>query len=188
MHIALFGGSFDPPHNSHVAIAHEVLKELSDVSEVWFVPDNQHAWKPIVVSAQDRLTMLRFLEEKKIKTADIAIKRGGNTYTIDIVEELQQTTKHSYIWICGADQLKDFSRWKDYQELEGRIAFVIFPRIGYDIPHVLPRNFILMAPTDYVATDDNSTEIRERVKQGLPIAHLVPRKVEDYIKEHKLYK
>jgi len=188
MHIALFGGSFDPPHSSHVKIAHEVLKDLPEMDEVWFVPDNLHHWKPLVAPAQDRLAMVRLLEDGNIKASDIAIQRGGKTYTIAVVRQLQDTTHNTYVWVCGADQLMDFRRWHDFAELEERIRFIIYPRIGYTIPDILPKNFQLMTPNDFIATDDSSTEIRERVKQGLPIKHLVPERVEEYILKKGLYK
>lgn len=188
MQIALFGGRFDPPHNGHVHIAREVLKDVKGIDQVWFVPANTHPWRPIVASAEDRLTMAGFLEEENIKICDIDIKREGETYTIDTIRELEKTTDNTYVFICGADQLKDFHRWKAYKELEEKLHFIVFPRIGYDIPKVLPKNFTLMAPTDFIATDDNATDIRNRIKQGLSIDHLVPRKVAEYILKKKLYK
>lgn len=187
MHIALFGGRFDPPHNGHLHIAYETLKDLPEVDEVWFVPANTHPWRPIVASAEDRLQMAKCLEEKKIKACDIDIKRKGETFTINAIRELEKTTANSYVYICGADQIKDFHRWKDYQELEEKIHFIVFPRIGYAVPERLPKNFTLMTPNDFIATDDSSTGIRERIMQKLPISHLVPRKVEQYIKEKDLY-
>lgn len=189
MHIALFGGSFDPPHNSHVMVAQEVLKDLPEIDEVWLLPDNQHHWKQLQASPQDRLTMLKFLETERIKIADIAIRKGGKTYTLDIIKQLQETTDYVYVWICGADQVKDFHRWGDtFKELEERIQFIIYPRLGYAIPTILPKNAKIMKPNDFIATDDNSTLIRERVKQGESIAGLVPEKVEEYIREKGLYK
>ena len=188
MQVALFGGSFDPPHNSHLTVAKEVLKDLPEVDQVWLLPDNQHDWKTLQASSQDRLAMLRFLEQNQIKVSDVAIQRGGKTLTIDIVKQLQETTNNTYIWICGADQLKDFHKWNDFAELEERIQFIIYPRIGYDIPKILPKHARVMAPNDFIATDDNSTIIRKRVKEGLSISDLVPKKVEEYIIEHGLYK
>lgn len=187
MNIALFGGRFDPPHNGHLHIAREVLKEIPNIDEVWFIPANTHPWRPIVASAEDRLAMTRFLEDDKIKVNDIDIQRNGETYTIDTIRELEKMTDNTYIFICGADQLKDFYRWKDAEELEEKLHFVVFPRVGYDIPKELPKNFTLMAPSNFIATDDNATEIRERVAQGLSIDHLVPKKVAEYIKEKGLY-
>src|SRR5579871_3103543 len=188
MKIALFGGRFDPPHNGHLHIAREVLKHVSDVDEVWFVPANTHPWRPVVASAEDRLAMTKLLEEDFIRVSDVDVKRGGETYTIDTVNELQRSTDNTYIFICGADQLKSFSEWKSYKKLEEKLHFIVFPRIGYDTPAILPKNVTMMEATDFIATDDSSTEIRERIKKDQPISDLVPKKVEEYIKERGLYK
>jgi len=187
MHIALFGGRFDPPHKGHVAIAKEVLKNVAGVDAVWLIPVNTHPWRPIVASSKDRFAMTKLLEKDKIKASDIDIKRGGETYTIDTVRNLQEKTNNTYLWICGADQIHNFSMWKEYQELEKRIPFIVFPRKGYAVPAILPKNFTLMK-SNYVATDDNSTEIRDRIKKRLPITDLVSKKIEKYIYEKKLYR
>lgn len=187
MYIALFGGSFDPPHNSHLLVAQEVLKDIPLLDQVWLLPDNEHHWKTLVASAKDRLAMVACLESDKIHISNVAIERGGKTYTIDVIRELQKTTDHRYVWICGADQLKDFSRWNDFAELEDRMQFIIYPRIGYTIPRMLPKNSRIMTPNDFIATDDSSTEIRERIKQGVSIADLVPKKIASYIQEKGLY-
>src|SRR5438270_399427 len=101
MNIALFGGSFDPPHNSHRKVAEEVLKDLPEIDEVWLLPDNKHDWKTLEASPQDRLAMLKFLEHNRIKVSDIAIQHGGKTLTLDIIKQLQATTPHKFVWICG---------------------------------------------------------------------------------------
>lgn len=188
MKIALFGGRFDPPHNGHLHIAREVLKSVPDIDEVWLVPANTHPWRPIEASASDRLAMTKLLAEENIRVSDIDIRRGGETYTIDTINELLQTTSNTYVFICGADQLEDFAKWRAYQELEKKLHFVVFPRIGYDILGVLPKNVTILAANDFIATDDSSTQIRERIKKGLSIADLVPEKVEKYILNKRLYR
>ncbi|HSW88570.1 MAG TPA: nicotinate (nicotinamide) nucleotide adenylyltransferase [Candidatus Saccharimonadales bacterium] len=188
MHIALLGGRFDPPHNGHLHIAREVLKNVAGIDEVWLIPANTHPWRPIVASGEERLEMVKFLEEDGIKASDIDIERDRETFTIDTIRELEKTTSNSYVFICGADQLKSFHLWKEYKELEEKLHFIVFPRIGYDIPQVLPKNFTLMAPNDFIATDDSSTEIREKIRRGESISHLVPKKIAEYILEKGLYK
>src|SRR6266567_4347745 len=165
MKIALFGGRFDPPHNGHLKIAREVLRSSLGFDEVWLIPDNQHHWSPTVASPQQRLEMLRFLETPRIKVSDIAIRRGGKTFTLDIVTQLQETSSHKYTWICGVDLIKDFHKWGDYQLLQQKIPFLVFPRLGYDTPAVLPYNFSLLNSESYEAVDDSATRIRDRLRQ-----------------------
>lgn len=197
MQIALFGGRFDPVHNGHVAIAHEVLKAVPSVDEVWMVPDNHHHWNPTVATAEQRMEMLKLIEtdpltnaQGRIKASDIGIqvsqKRDGMTVTIDVIRELQKKTKNTYIFIAGSDQLPRLHEWHDYEELHMRLPFLIFPRKGYQTSGELPVGMWL-SDTEFEPIDDSATEVRRRLKAGESISDLVPGKVEEYIKEHKLY-
>lgn len=186
MQVALFGGRFDPVHNGHLAITREVLNSVPSVDEVWLVPANTHPWRPIEASAEDRLAMLRLIEEPKIKVSDIDIKRGTETFTIDTIRELQAKTKNTYIFICGSDQIKSFDKWKDYKELGMRVSFLVFPRPGSE-KEALPSNFMWISDNAFEPMDDSSTRIRNLRKEGKSISGLVPGKVEEYIIKHKLY-
>lgn len=187
MQVALFGGRFDPIHNGHIAIAREVLKAVPSVDEVWLVPANTHPWRPIAASAEDRLAMLKLVEEPKIKVSDIDIKRGGETFTIDTIRDLQKQTANTYIFICGSDQIKSFDKWKGYKELEMRMPFLVFPRPGSE-KEELPPNFMWISDNAFEPMEDSSTRIRELIKAGKSISGLVPESVEKYIIEHDLYK
>lgn len=191
MQIALFGGSFDPVHNGHIAIAHEVLKAVSSVDEVWLVPDNQHHWKSAGASIEDRLAMLHLVEESKIKVSKIGIEvaknRDGMTVTIDVIRALQKQTKNTYIFIAGSDQLPRLHEWHDYDELMMRLPFLIFPRIGHQLSGELPSGCMWLSDSTYEPIEDSSTQVRDLQKAGKSISGLVPKAVEEYILEHNLY-
>lgn len=188
MNIAVFGGRFDPPHVGHIAVAKELLNQRPDIDEVWLMPANTHPWRPISASAQDRLNMLKLMQEEKIKASDFDIKRGGETYTIDTVRLLHQENRNNrYFWVCGIDQLKDFYRWKEFEELSRLIDFLVFPRKGYDEKTNLPKKFTLIKG-DFQATDLASSHIRELIRKGKSINAYVTPKVEQYIVTHHLYK
>lgn len=198
MQIALFGGRFDPVHNGHLAIAQEVLKAVSSVDEVWFIPDNQHHWNPTVASVEDRLAMLRLVchdpltnAQGNIKVSDIGIQvsslRDGMTVTIDIIRELQKQTKNTYIFIAGSDQLPRLHEWHDYKEMLMRLPFLIFPRIGYQLSGDLPEGCMWLSDKAFAPMDDSATRVREKLKKGKSIADLVPEKVAEYIQQHNLY-
>lgn len=199
MQIALFGGRFDPVHNGHVAIAHEVLKSVSSVDEVWLVPDNKHHWNPTVASFEDRYNMLKLVEEDpstnaqgRIKVSDIgekvSAKREGMTVTIDVIRALQEKTKNTYIFVAGSDQLPRLHEWHDYEELHMRLPFLIFPRVGYQTSGDLPEGCMWLSDTQFEPMDDSATKVREKLKKGESISDLVPEKVEEYIRQHRLYK
>src|SRR5690348_4467233 len=163
MNIAVFGGRFDPPHVGHLAVAKEILKVRPDIDEVWLIPANTHPWRPIVASAKDRFAMVKLMEEEKIKAKDLDIVRGGETYTIDTIKLLFQENRNNiYHWVCGIDQIKDLYRWKEYDELQKLINFIVFPRKGYDEKTNLPKNVSLIKG-DFIATDLSSSAIRQHV-------------------------
>lgn len=199
MLIALFGGRFDPVHNGHVAIAQEVLRAVPSVDEVWLVPDNKHHWNPTSASFQDRFAMLQLVAEDpsnnaqgKIKVSDIGEKvsatRDGMTVTIDVIRALQKQTKNTYIFIAGSDQLPRLHEWHDYEELKMRLPFLIFPRVGYQTRGELPVGCMWLSDTQFEPMDDSATRVREKLKKGEPISDLVPEKVEEYIRQHGLYR
>lgn len=191
MQVALFGGRFDPVHNGHVAIAHEVLKAVSSIDEVWLVPDNQHHWNPMVASFEDRMAMLKLVETSKIKASDIGKKvaqqRGGMTVTIDVIRGLQKQTTNTYLFICGSDQLPRLHEWHEYTELHMRLPFLIFPRKGYQTSGELPEGCMWLSDREFEPMDDSATRVRDRLKKGESISDLVPKRVEAYIQEHRLY-
>lgn len=186
MKIALFGGRFDAPHKGHLEIARHTLRVLPVIDTVWMMPVPQHHWKPSIASPQDRFAMVGCIEGEGIVASDFEI-RHQSMFTIDTVRLLQATSQHTYVWICGSDQIYSFDKWKDYQELQQRIEFIVFPRKGYQLSGSLPENFSWLPDSQYLPTHYSSTEVRDKIKQGLSISHLVTPEVEAYIKEKKLY-
>lgn len=186
MNIAVLGGRFDPPHYGHLLVAEQVLERMPEIDQIWLLPANTHPWKEMVASPLHRLNMTKFLETSKIKVSDLDIKRGGETYTIDTVRIIKEDSINNYFWLCGSDTLREFHRWKNFQELPELIPFLVFPRSDCQIEK-LPEGFSIIRNKDLITTNFSSTAIRERIKNGLPIAGLVPEKVEGYISKYNLY-
>lgn len=187
MTIALFGGRFDPVHNGHIAIAQEVLK-VNAAQEVWFSVENQHQWRPIVVSSKDRIAMLRLAtaDNLKLKIDETPMALGGMTETIFVIRALKKTVQDKIVFLCGSDQLSTFSDWTHWKELENEVKFLIVARKGSPIVHVPPNCTVIKDPT-YEPLEDSATRIRNLLKMGKSITGLVPEKVEGYILQHKLY-
>ncbi|EJW93246.1 putative nicotinate-nucleotide adenylyltransferase, partial [gut metagenome] len=129
--VALLGGSFDPIHNGHIAMAKAAIEQLQ-VDEVWFVLAN-HAplkdFKP--TSNEHRLAMLELVcqEHEQFKVCDLELHRKGTSYTIDTLHDLhQQYPDYEWFWILGADQQAQFEQWKDWQELLKLATFVVVDR------------------------------------------------------------
>jgi len=131
--------------------------------------------------------MTKLLGNKNIKAMNIEIRRGGRSYTIDTVRALKKKyPSYKFFWIIGSDiiKTKSYKKWKDWESLFWLIRFLVIMRPGYEI-RKLPPGFILAGTS---TKDISSTEIRKRIRHGLPVNSLVRPKIEKYIKKHKLYK
>ena len=186
MNIAILGGRFDPPHVWHFLCAQQVLENMSDIDQVWLLPDFRNALKPITAIPSDRIEMLHFLETGRIKLSTIAIAKESITYTVDIVSAIKKDQNNKYFWIVGSDAMVEISRWRDYRKLARLINFLVFPRKDFPIKS-LPSGFGKV-PGNLLLSNISSTVIRDRVRQGLSITGLVFPEVEDYIRRRNLYK
>ncbi len=186
MNIAIIGGRFDPPHLWHFWTAQQILENIKEMDEVWFLPDYTNALKPITASPEERLEMLNFLETGRIKVSTLAIGKASITYTVDIVKELTKSIEKKFYWVVGSDALREFSRWREYQKLSRMIRFLVFPRKDYPI-RILPPGF-RRVEGNLLLSNISSTLIRERVRLGLTIDGLVFPEVRDYIKKKNLYR
>ncbi len=197
MDIGVLGGTFDPVHNGHLAIAEEVRTRLN-LTEVLFVPAGQPWLKPEhpIVAAEHRAEMLRLALTDKpyFKLSTIEIERTGPTYTVDTLTELK--SEHStgeLFFIVGWDSLAELPLWKEPSRLIRLCRLVAVPRPGYSLPDLksleaailgLSERLVLL---DKPRIDISATAIRSRVALGLSIHDLVPEAVERYIREHRLY-
>lgn len=187
MNIAILGGSFDPPHIGHYLVVKQIQELRSDIDKVLLVPAYKHQWKPIKASAKDRLAMTRYLIDRKIELSDLEIKRKRGEYTIDTIRALKKQIDAKFYFIVGSDIIYEFDRWRNTEELLSLTTFLVFPRDPYHVPKKIPKGFELIYNKHLITTNLSSTIIRERIKNGKSIAHLVPKRVENYIKENKLY-
>ncbi len=198
MNIGILGGTFDPIHLAHLAVAEEVRVRL-DLAEIIFVPAGQpwlKANSPISV-AEHRIQMVRLAIADKpyFKLSTLEIDRAGPSYSVDTIAELQGQlgAGDELFFILGWDSLAELPLWHEPSQLIQMCRLVAVPRPGYSVPDLkkleakvpgLSQRVILM---DKPEIDISATEIRNRVAQGLSISHLVPEPVERYIKQHRLY-
>jgi len=198
MNIGVMGGTFDPIHNGHLAVAEEVRSRL-DLTVILFVPAGQ-PWLKVygdISAAEHRLQMVRLAITDKpyLKLSTIEIERPGATYTVDTMAELQAQlgAENDLFFILGWGSLAELPQWKEPSRLITLCHLVAVPRPGYPrpdlkalealIPGVSQRVILMNKPE----MDISASEIRDRVARGLSITHLVPEPVDEYIKRHKLY-
>ena len=188
--VGIFGGSFDPVHNAHVALARLALVELR-LDELLWVPAGRPWQKDRAVTpALHREAMVRLAieGEPRFALSRIEIERRGPSYTIDTVRALQaQRPGVDWTLVIGQDQYAGFHTWHGWQELLGLVTLAIANRP--DAPASADPQ-VLRVPHAAVALpmmDVSSTDIRERIAHGQGIADLVPAAVASYIARHHLY-
>jgi nicotinate-nucleotide adenylyltransferase len=189
--IALFGGTFDPPHNAHLALAHCALDELK-LDEVRWIPAGAPWQKTrVVTSAAHRAAMVALViaHEPRFALDRCELERNGPTYTLDTVQALQASCPGAdWFVLIGQDQYAGIHTWRGWQELLGLVVLAVASRpgtVGAAHPEVLrvPHRTVPLPMLDISAT-----QIRRRVADGEPIDHLVPPGVARYIADHHLYK
>jgi nicotinate-nucleotide adenylyltransferase len=198
VNIGVMGGTFDPIHNGHLAMAQETRISLN-LARVVFVPAGQPWMKSArpLTPAVHRLEMVRLTiaPYPYFRLTRIEIDRAGPTYTIDTITELraQLAVGDELYFVLGWDSLAQLPQWRDVSRLIQMCRLVAIPRPGYSLPDLesletqIPGLSARLVLLDRPVIDISATDIRKRVAQGLPIDHLVPKVVAEYIKKHRLY-
>ncbi len=188
--IGLFGGTFDPVHNAHVALARSALVDLQ-LDAVRWIPAGQPWQKERhVTDAVHRAAMvqLAIAGEPRFVLDRIELDRAGPSYTLDTVRALQHAQPgQQWFLLIGQDQYAGLHTWNQWQELLTRVTLAVANRPGA-APAVHPD--VLRFPHRSVPLamlDISSTDIRHRAAQGLDISTLVPADVAGYIDQHRLY-
>jgi nicotinate-nucleotide adenylyltransferase len=179
MHVAIFGGSFNPPHLAHQMAALYVL-ETAPIDELWIVPAFEHAFGKALTPFADRLAMCELAAAAlgpRVVVSAVERELGGPSRTLQTVRRLQgQFPRHVFSLVIGADLLSQVPSWHGGEELQRTVPFIVVGRTGFDVAGrlALPRL--------------SSTEVRGALAAGRAVDGLVPRSVLDYIYAHNLYK
>ncbi|MDB6024198.1 MAG: Nicotinate-nucleotide adenylyltransferase [Verrucomicrobiales bacterium] len=189
MRIGLFGGSFDPVHLGHLLVAQTAKEELG-LSRIFFIPAAQSPFKPEQRSApaheRTRLLRLALAAQTDFEIDAQEISRGGISYTIDTVRSyLKLFPQVTIFYLIGADHVPSLPKWREADELARLVEFAVIPRPGQncvEFPAPFRGTTLKGFPVGI-----SSSEIRARVQAGLPIRNLVPRAVEEAIRNYRLY-
>lgn len=189
--IGLFGGSFDPVHHAHLALARQAQDQLQ-LDELRWVPVGQ-AWQKarVLTPAAQREAMLRLAIEGEARFVleRCELQRAGPSYTLDTLRELQAATPGSdWFLLIGQDQYRNLHTWHGIDELLQRVTLAVAQRSDEPAEadarvRAAPRVALALPPMDISATD-----IRQRVAAGSDISSLVPPAVALYIYQHGLYR
>lgn len=187
--IGIFGGTFDPPHKGHIAIAEQAKKQLG-LDYVYFIPAYipPHKQQNLSATAKHRMRMMKLAVsgKKEFKVSAIELKRRGVSYTVDTLKAFKHRfPKSDLVLIIGADNLAQFNSWKLPKTILQLTSLAVYKRKGFSVS--LKENtfdFILLKGR---MLQISSTEIRNKIARNLKIKDLVSRSIVQYIHQHSLY-
>ena len=192
--LGVFGGSFDPPHLAHVALARAAVEQLA-LDELRVLPTGQ-AWHKArtLTAAHHRLAMARvaFAEVPRAAVDDRELRRSGPTYTIDTLRLLREERPDAeLLLVIGADQAEALHGWRASEEILrlATVAVAARARPDPDAPPLDPSSLPggRLAAAELPPMPVSATQVRALAAAGQGIGHLVPPGVASYIARHHLY-
>ncbi len=189
MKLALFGGTFNPPHIAHL-IGAELARGEFQIDKILFTPTYipPHKQAPDVSSeARKEMLEIAIKDNPYFQILDLEIKRREVSYSIDTIREIKREYPVCFLYlIMGTDQAGEFWDWKEPESILELVKFIIIKRPDYDKNKIDKR---LLSKSQFLelSLDISSSVIRERVTAGKTIRYLVPEGVRDYIIANGLY-
>lgn len=211
--LGILGGTFDPPHRGHVALARLCIEHL-ELDELVWIPTGQSWQKGTdVTSATDRLAMTELAAatltntHAKVRVSRMEVDRAGPSYTIDTVRQLREEygPQASLSWLMGADQLLRLHTWHGWENLFAHVHLCVATRPGFDLgtldgpvrqaleARLADTHLIQCTPSgrmwidQTLAVDLSSTGLRQRLAGGQPADDQLPAGVAHYIASRGLY-
>lgn len=185
--IGVFGGSFNPIHKGHIAMARELL-EKEHLDEIWFMVSPLNPFKTAAADllADDlRLEMTRkaLADEPRLKVSDYEFHLSKPSYTWDTLRHLSMDyPDDQFVLIIGADNWAAWDRWCHADDILKHYEVIIYPRKGHSVEVAsLPEGVSLASMRLY---EMSSSEVRKKVQEGLPIADLVPESILHLVEEY----
>jgi len=186
--VGILGGTFDPPHNGHIAIARAALKELR-LSKIIFIPAliQPHKAAKTATPAENRINMLRLAltGENKFEISDIELRRKGPSFTVDTLEDLRGSyPADQFFLIIGADNVSEIESWQEPERIFELAAVCAANRPKYEASGRFAREIKYFRMP---LVDISSTEIRARIRTGQSVSGMIAPEVERYITDKGLY-
>jgi nicotinate-nucleotide adenylyltransferase len=190
MKIGLFFGSFNPPHIGHMAIAN-YLAEYTDLTQVWFVvsPQNPLKEQTGLLKEYDRLELMRQAvgDDRRFRVSDVEFRLPRPSFTINTLEHLKEKfPDHLFSLIMGADNLENFSKWKEYERILDNYHILIYPRPGSGNSGHFSHDHIRWVEAPLL--EISSTFIRQAIAEGRDVRYFVPERVWDYMDKMNYYR
>jgi nicotinate-nucleotide adenylyltransferase len=185
--IGLFGGSFDPVHHGHLIVGQAAAEALG-LDELRFVPAREQPFKlgQHAAPAADRAAMLELAVQgaPRLSVERLELERPGPSYTVDTLRAL--VARHpgaALTLLLGADAARELEDWHEAGALPGLARIVVFARGSTAVPD----SRLIAGVVEVPRIEISATEIRGRVRAGLPIRYWVPDAVARYVAQHRVY-
>ena len=195
--IAIFGGSFNPPINSHITLAKEIMNKFNSIEKLIFVPVSTRYQKEDLAQDEHRYNMLKLIcnKEKILEVSDIELQQEKQLYTIQTLDIFKQKYKdYDIYFVMGTDNLKELETWKEAERLLSEYKIIVLERDNDNLSDILQKNSFLNKYKDSLIKLEgidrillSSTMIREKIKNGEDVEQFVDEEVLQYIKENGLY-
>lgn len=197
--IAVFGGSFNPPVNSHISLAKEIVEKCKNIEKLIFVPVSTRYQKMELVDDKHRYNMLKLIckNEDKLEVSDIELKHNKQLYTIQTLNLIKQQYGNNYdIWfVMGTDNLKEVETWNNPQQLLSNYKILVLNREDDKLEEIIENSYLLKKYRESLIQIKgiekiylSSTMIRDKIKKGEEIKEYVPNSILEYIYDNKLYR
>lgn len=195
--IVVFGGSFNPPHNSHFSIAEQVLNQYEEVEKVVFIPVNKKYKKDGLEENKHRYNMLKLVIEKNSNfvLSDIDMNGERSLYTIETLQEMEKQFPNKEIWfLIGSDNLKELHTWKKAEQLLSKYKILVMERNQDKIEDIINQNELLKMYKENINKLDekiksniSSSYIRSQIKKQKSTRYILPDEIFEYINKNNLY-
>ena len=187
MRIGIFGGTFDPPHVGHLIAAQEVHWQLG-LDRLLLVPASvpPHKRDRAIAAGGVRMEMLRaaIAGDDRFEASDIELRREGPSYTVETLRQLREEHPDAELFLAiGADQVVELETWRGTNEIFELATVAVFARSGQ-----APETEREVRVVDVPEMALSSTEVRRRVREGLPVSYMVDREVARIIRRQGLYR
>ena len=200
--IALFGGTFDPVHLGHTAVAEDAARHIG-AEKIIFIPAKRSPLKGFLPQAKDKhrlkMIVLAISEKKNFVASDCELKKPAPSYTLETVRQFKAEYGSDALihWLIGADSIDDLTYWHKIVELIDTCILTTMYRAGCALPDFTKfesqwgHQSIEKLQQNVIQTpliDISSTEIRNRLSAGLDVTDMLCPSVVEYIRKHGLYR
>ncbi len=203
MKYGILGGTFNPPHKGHIAMATKAMEEFALDKVIWLPTGNSYM-KTGVLEKNHRFEMTKLCTEESefFEISDLESRENGPSYSYVTLKKLKELYQDATLcFIIGEDSFWAFDTWKNYSEIFSLANLMVFRRKSETEDRIEEKNAMLMEKKAYyeekyeakilfaeLDVPISSTEIREKVSQGISVSDFVTPKVEEYILTHDLYR